>query len=90
MNIATRLISTAAALSITFVPIAAQASTRASDNDVIYTGSTQTLPLSDGDDDEDAGLIDLSDVLVAILAGAWVTGIIFIIAEDDNQSPGGN
>lgn len=74
---------------MTCAPIAAHANTRASDNNTVYSGSAADNP--SGDDTFEAGsAFDEADFFVWLLAGAWATGILFIVFEDDNQSPGGN
>lgn len=89
MKSISRLICAIAAGNLVFVPIAAQANTRAGDNSAIYTtpmAAGSGVAASTGAEDEN----DENEFFVYLLAGSWVTGIIFIIFEDDNQSPGGN
>ena len=89
MNTLSRLICTFAAGGLAFIPVAAQANTRAGDNSTIYTTPMAVgsgIAASTGVEDED----DENEFFVYLLAGSWATGIIFIIFEDDNQSPGGN
>lgn len=87
MKAVNRIILTAAAASMTVLPVAAQANTRAGDNGAIY--STSTPGLGRTADGEEVGGSGVS-IILAILAAAAVIGGIIIAADpnDDSQSPG--
>lgn len=86
----TRLTVTAAAASMAFAPIAAQANTRAGDSAAIYTNSAAQPGLARSAEGED--FVGRPGVLIALFAAAAVIGAIVIIADDDgdddNASPG--
>lgn len=84
-----RIITAVATASLATAPIAVHANTRAGDSNAIFAVSMEASHATLGDD-ETAALIGVSDVFVAILLGAWITGIVFIIADDDNHSSGAN
>jgi len=84
-NFATRLMMTAAAATMAFAPIAAQAGTRASDNASVYSVSAPGVGRGDEGESISGGGIVLA-IFAVILVGA---GIFFAVdSEDDGQSPG--
>jgi hypothetical protein len=88
-----RLIVTAAAASMAFAPIAAQANTRASDSAPVYTSGAASQPgLARAAEGE--SFVGRPGVLIALFAAAAAIGAIILIADEDdedtdqNQSPG--
>jgi hypothetical protein len=83
---ATRMMMTAAAATMAFAPIAAQAGTRASDNAAVYSVSAPGV----GRDDEGESIRKGFPIVLAFLAaGLFFAGIYFAAdSEDDGQSPG--
>lgn len=82
-----------AAAGLAMTPIAAQANTRAGDSGTFYAGSQSQPGLSRSAEGED--FISTSAFLVSLVLGAYLTGIVVIVADldgrdDDNQSPGAN
>lgn len=80
-----RLALSAAAATMAFAPIAAQANTRAGDNGAIYASTAIAPPILDEEDDDDDGI------------GAWIFGllgavgvmlVLVSIDDSDDQSPG--
>ncbi|BDI59517.1 hypothetical protein [Qipengyuania nanhaisediminis] len=82
-----RLMVTAAAASMAFAPIAAQANTRASDSTPVYTSaSAQPGMARDAEGEEMRGG---SVILALFAAAAAIAGIIIAVdSEDNDQSPG--
>ncbi len=89
MSMLSRLTCALALASVTITPVATLANTRAGDSDAIYSVATPAGPGLSGTVDGEK-LDEENNFLVALLLGSWITGIAFIIFEDDNQSPGGN
>lgn len=87
-KIASRLALSAAAASMAFAPIAAQANTRAGDSSTIYSGAVAQPGTGRSVDGEE--LVGVPGILAIIFAAAAIAGIIIIIDDDDNQSPGAN
>ncbi|WP_298470093.1 hypothetical protein [uncultured Erythrobacter sp.] len=89
MKFASRLAMTAAAAGLAFAPIAAQANTRAGDSSTFYSGSAVSQPgvgrSADGEE-----LKGTSGILIILFGAAVIAGIIIIIDDEDNQSPGAN
>ncbi len=85
---ASRLMATAAAASLAFAPIAAQANTRASDNAPVYTAS-ESQP-GTAREAEGENIRGSQGIVIALLAAAATIAAIVIAAgnEDDDQSPG--
>ena len=90
-----------AALGLALAPAAAQAKTRASDNQARYTpaqiqaSQSQTAQSQPGQGRAAQGekIASSGSFLAGLLVGLWVSGIIVIVADlddDDNQSPGAN
>jgi len=80
---------TAAAATMAFTPIAAQAGTRASDSGAVYSLSAPGV----GRDDDGEKLAGFSIILVLFAVAASVAGLGFatgVIGDDNNdgQSPG--
>ncbi len=86
---ASRLAMTAAAASMAFAPIAAQANTRAGDSSTIYSASATSAP-GVGRSADGESLEGTSGILAILFLAAAVAGIIIIIDDEDNQSPGAN
>lgn len=89
-KIASRLAVATAAASMVLTPIAAQANTRAGDNATIYSSSAVSQPgtarNASGEDLDGAFFNErLLFALIALLATA---GVIIIIDDEDDQSPG--
>ena len=84
-----RLVMTAAAASLAFAPIAANANTRAADSTATYT--TASAP-GEGVDAKGEKLAGAPGILLALFGGGLIIAAIIIAADedDDNQSPGGN
>ncbi|MEM9311208.1 MAG: hypothetical protein AAGA34_07145 [Pseudomonadota bacterium] len=80
-----RLVMASAAASLVFVPIAASANTRATDNTTVYAASAP----GKGREAEGEKLV-APGILLAIIAAAAAAGVIVIIDDDDDQSPGAN
>lgn len=89
MKAVSRLAMTAAAASMAFAPIAAQANTRAGDSGAVYSASSVSQPGS-GREASGESLVGVPGILAAIAAALIAAGIIIIIDDDDNQSPGAN
>ena len=89
MKFASRLAMTAAAASMAFAPIAAQANTRAGDSSTIYSASAASQP-GIGRSAEGESLEGTPGILVILFGAAAIVGIILIIDNEDNQSPGAN
>lgn len=89
MKAASRLIVTAAAASMAFAPIAAQANTRASDNAPVYNTASAAQP-GIGRTAEGEEAKGKSGVLIALLAAAAAIASIVALADEDDegQSPG--
>ena len=83
-----RLMVTAAAASMAFAPIAAQANTRAGDNAPVYSTQTAQPGMARAADGEE--MRGGSSIILALLAAAAVIGGIIVAAgnDDDDQSPG--
>jgi len=84
---ATRMMIAAAAASMAFAPIAAQAGTRAGDAGAVYSAaSAPGMGRSADGEALDGG----SSIILALLAaGLIISGIIFAIdSNDQGQSPG--
>jgi hypothetical protein len=83
---ASRMMMAAAAASVAFAPIAAQAGTRASDNGAVYAAGAQGVF---GDDDDEGGF-DFGGIVLGFAALALIgAGIFFATDTDDKgQSPG--
>ena len=88
-KLASRLAMTAAAASMAFAPIAAQANTRAGDSSTVYSASAVSQPGIGRDADGEA-LEGTPGILAILFLAAAVAGIIIIIDDEDNQSPGAN
>lgn len=84
----TRLIVGAAAASLAFAPIAAQANTRAGDSAPVYSTSTAQPGLARSAEGEE--LRGTPGILIALLAAAAAIAGIVVMAdnEDDDISPG--
>lgn len=89
MKFASRLAMTAAAASMAFAPIAAQANTRAGDSGTIYSATALSQP-GVGREADGETLEGTSGILIILFAAAVAAGIIIIIDDEDNQSPGAN
>ena len=77
----------AAVIALIASPIAAQANTRAGDSGAIYTASF-AQPGS-GRDADGESIASGSSFLIGLLVGLGASGLIAIIADDDDdQSPG--
>ena len=87
MKTMSRLMVTAAAASMAFAPIAAQANTRAGDNAPVYTSeAAQPGMARDAEGEEMRGR---STILLLLAAAAAIAGIVIAADnEDDDQSPG--
>lgn len=87
-NIVSRALVTAAAASMAFAPIAAQANTRAGDSAPVYTAESASQPglarSADGEEMRGNGSV----LLLILAAAAAIAGIIIVADGDDGQSPG--
>ena len=83
-----RALVTAAAATMAFAPIAAQANTRAGDNAPVYT-NTVAQP-GTARDAEGENIKGTPGILLLLFAAAAAIGGIIVIADsgDDGQSPG--
>ena len=83
-----RLMVTAAAASMAFAPIAAQANTRASDSTPVYTETASQPGLARSAEGEEVR--GAPSILLALLAAAAAIGGILAVTngDDDGQSPG--
>jgi len=83
---ASRMMMSAAAASVAFAPIAAQAGTRASDNGDVFAAGAQGVF---GDDDDEGG-IDFGGIVLGVAALGLIIGGIFFATDtdDEGQSPG--
>lgn len=86
---ATRMMMTAAAATMAFAPIAAQAGTRASDSGAVYSVSAPGV----GREDDGEKLAGISIILVLFTITASLAGIGFATGvignnNDNGQSPG--
>lgn len=88
INKMSRLMVTAAAASMAFAPIAAQANTRASDNAPVYTSTASEPGLARAAEGEE--LRGTPGILITLLAAAAaIAGIVAVSSgDDDGQSPG--
>ena len=86
---AARFLVTAAAASMAFAPIAAQANTRAGDNAPVYTSNTAAQP-GLGREAEGEDVRGATGIILLIFAAAAAIGGIIVIADnnDNGQSPG--
>jgi hypothetical protein len=83
-----RVMFAAAAASMAFAPIAAQAGTRAGDSGAVYSASS-SVPGMGREDNGESLKSGLSIVLALIASGLIITGIVFASqSDDDGQSPG--
>lgn len=89
-TLTTRLAVMAAAISMVFTPIAAQANTRAGDTVAVYSAQSTSQPWIIGDDDEGGWLFGDNAILAALIALAAVGGLIIVLDDSNNQSPGAN
>lgn len=88
MKIASRIMVAVAATGMMVAPIAAQASTRASGSDSVYSVSASQPGLGRGEEGESIKG-GISIVLALLAAAAVIGGIIAATSSDDNgQSPG--
>lgn len=86
MKLSSRLVLAAAAVGMTFAPIAAQANTRAGDSSTVYSAPASEPGKSRSEKGE---RLVAPGILIGLLGAAAVAGIVIIIADDDdNQSPG--
>ncbi len=92
MKFASRLAMTAAAAGLAFAPIAAQANTRAGDSSTFYSASATSAVSQPGVGRSADGesLKGTSGILIILFGAAVIAGIIIIIDDEDNQSPGAN
>lgn len=88
-----KVIMTAAAASLAFAPIAAQANTRAADSAPVYSSASASQP-GLGRSDEGESIVGVPGILIGIFAAAAVIGGIVIASSEDSedtdetQSPG--
>lgn len=92
-KLATQITVAMAAASMAFTPIAAHANTRAGDSGSVYGAEASSAGAIFGsvydDDDEVAGLWgDLSTLIAALLAASAIAGVMIIVDDSDDQSPG--
>lgn len=88
MKFATRIAMTAAAASMAFMPIAAQANSRAGDNGAVYSVSSAQPGLNRAAEGESIKS-GLGIVLALLAAGVIIAGIVFATdSNDKGQSPG--
>ncbi len=86
-----RMIVAAAAGSLVFAPIAAQAGTRASDSAAFYSSAASLAADDDDAGGDDGGLFSNPGAIFLnlIAGGLIITGIVFAAQTDnDGQSPG--
>lgn len=86
MKTVSRMMIAAAASSLAFAPIAAQAATRASDGGQVYSVSTPGMGRAAQGESAKSG----SSIILALIgAGVFFAGLFFAFDSDDNgQSPG--
>ena len=86
MKTINRTIVAAAAASLAFLPIAAQANTRAGDSGSVYSASAPGLGRSSVGESVDGG----TSVILALAAAALIIGGIILATQsnDEGQSPG--
>jgi len=92
-KIAKNLMASLAATGLLLAPVAAHANTRAGDNSSFYTSAQVQPGVGRSAEGEDLG--GSGDIIGILLAGLWLTGIIVIVVNsdddgNDNQSPGAN
>ncbi|MEL7217888.1 MAG: hypothetical protein AAGK01_05600 [Pseudomonadota bacterium] len=87
-KLASRLALTVAAAGMAFAPIAAQANTRAGDSAAFYSSSVSQPGVGRTADGE--ALEGTGGILIIIFGAAVIAGIIILIDDEDNQSPGAN
>jgi hypothetical protein len=89
MKTMSRLLVTAAAASMAFAPIAAQANTRAGDSTSVYAGVQAAPGFARADDGEDMAGKPGAIILALLAAAAAITGIVFVSSQaSSGQSPG--
>ncbi|WP_298470133.1 hypothetical protein [uncultured Erythrobacter sp.] len=93
-KVAQKLMTALAATGLLLAPVAAQANTRAGDSSSLYT-SAQVGPGAGRSADGEGLGGEPGDIIGILLAGLWLTGIIVIVVDldddgNDNQSPGAN
>lgn len=87
MKIASRIMIAAAATNLVIAPVAAEAGTRAGDNNSVYSQNTQALDLGDGNPLLLAKRKEFFFSALSIFA--MISGIIFLIDSGiEGQSPG--
>ncbi|MFU7527410.1 hypothetical protein [Qipengyuania sp. ASV99] len=88
IKIMSRMMVTAAAASMAFAPIAAQANTRAGDSAPVYTSTASAPGLARSAEGEE--LRGTPGILIALLAAAAAIAGIVAVADtnDEGQSPG--
>lgn len=85
-SIASRAAMAVAAASMTVMPIAAHANTRAGDSGALFLAPLSVQIV--GDDDANKAAWYLDQRFLALLAGITFAGVLFAIDNGDDQSPG--
>ena len=89
MKTMSRVMVTAAAASMAFAPIAAQANTRASDSAPVYTATSAQPGAERSDEGEAAGGSPTGVIIALLAAAAAIAGIVTVAGNDaDDVSPG--
>lgn len=92
INFATRMMMTAAAASMAFAPVVAQANTRASDSKTVYSTSNAKPGLGRAAKGEKQaqGMSIILGLLgaTAVVVGGLIAGGVIGDSTDDDQSPG--
>lgn len=85
-----RIMFAAAASSLVFAPIAAQAGTRASDSAAFYSSAASLAADDDGGYDEGGLFRNPGPIFLSLIAGGLIITAIVFAAQNDNdgQSPG--
>ena len=87
-----RIAVATAAISMALSPVAAHANTRAGDSGVVIAmqSGTTSDPWIIGDDEGAGFWLDSRGVLAIVLGAFAITGMIVVVSDGDNQSPGAN
>ena len=87
MKFMSRSMVALAAASMAFAPIAAQANTRAGDSGTVYSEAPASQPGLDRET-EGENLRGTRGIIAILLLFGAAAGLVFIIDDDNDQSPG--